>query len=457
MNRFFISICSLGLAGASMSALNISVTPGQLVEHYADLCNTADEKLVISGTADASDLSLLQDLSKYVKTLDLTDLSIEGGEISPLVLAGSMIENVTLPLSLKSIGESAFVGSRIQSVIIPESVENIGDYAFANSSSLKNVVLKGNPTLGIGVFKDCASLLTVEVKEGLTSIPDYTFSGCSSLTSEIPASARSIGDFAYRGTALESVDLSNVEKIGDYAFADMKQLKSILASSLSENGLSLGKGVFFNDDALTEVPVFIDTEMSKSIFSHTSGNFPIWTAISSEVIPEAAYANNTDIDTVILHSKVRRIEAHAFRNNTNLKMINVELLGSNPPEADSEAFSGLLQDNGKYNIKLNVTEGTNEAWANAPVWQDFEIGHFVTGIDDVADELGAEIRISKTGNMVVAESTRPVEYVGVFSLNGMVLHESSPNVESVRIEIPGDDLVVVKVISGGLTRIVKIK
>jgi hypothetical protein len=134
----------------------------------------------------------------------------------------SSFESITIPTSVISIGRRAFKGCNyITSVTIPSSVTSIGDMAFEGLRSLKSVTLQSNFTyFGSTVFGSCFFLTSVTLLPGLTKIGDHTFEGCESLKSvTIPSSVSSIGILAFDGcSGLTNVTLSRKTAIGSNAF-----------------------------------------------------------------------------------------------------------------------------------------------------------------------------------------------------------------------------------------------
>ena len=53
----------------------------------------------------------------------------------------SQLTNITLPSSLKEIGEYTFSNTRITTIIIPEGVTKIGNCCFNNCLQLTNITL----------------------------------------------------------------------------------------------------------------------------------------------------------------------------------------------------------------------------------------------------------------------------------------------------------------------------
>ena len=69
------------------------------------------------------------------------------------------LRSVDLPESLTQIGKDAFNGSGIHNVTIPNSVKTIGNFAFRCSPNLTNVSIgKGVEEMGAGVFFGCGKL-----------------------------------------------------------------------------------------------------------------------------------------------------------------------------------------------------------------------------------------------------------------------------------------------------------
>ena len=90
-----------------------------------------------------------------------------------------------IPSGVTTIGYSAFEGClNLVSVEIPSSVMWIEDYAFVDCSSLMSVTIpEGVTSIGVGGFAGCSSLMSVTIPEGVTEIGYSAFANCSALTS----------------------------------------------------------------------------------------------------------------------------------------------------------------------------------------------------------------------------------------------------------------------------------
>ena len=145
---------------------------------------------------------------------------------------GNTSNTYTLPDSVETIGDSAFLGcTSLGSVDLPAGVTTIGKLAFECCTSLGSVDLPaGVTTIGRWAFQGCSSLASVIIPEGVTTIEPKTFSGCIKLGSiELPAGVTTIGRGAFEVcTSLASITLpAGVTTIGDWAFKGCTSLGSI--------------------------------------------------------------------------------------------------------------------------------------------------------------------------------------------------------------------------------------
>lgn len=171
---------------------------------------------------------------------------------------------LTLPSTLRIIGEQAFEGIPASSLTLPESLEKIGTSAFANCTNLRratipasvkyigggaffytglirvyyNAVDANNEDVeynGYDIFPE--SLVRVIIGEGVKSIPNRLFRECKNITRvEMPSTVESIGDYAFAGcTSLTHIDLpSSLKHLGAYAFngCDFYEIDSYLTEPL---------------------------------------------------------------------------------------------------------------------------------------------------------------------------------------------------------------------------------
>ncbi len=437
----------------SSSALEIAVTPGSLNASKLTINNTRDAQLKLSGSASAADLELLKFISPSIKTLDLSALSLPEGVMPDMMLIGSNVESVILPEDLKSIGTSAFASSAIKSIVVPQSVTKIGDRAFAACSNLVSVIIQGNPTLGTGVFKDDVNLTEVNFDADITEVPDRTFENCSKYAQPMPSDVTKIGAYAYCGTALTSVNLTKVSEVGDFAFANCADLVELDIDY--EHEMTVGKGAFFADASVAELP-FLYGFYPSLVMAGTAGTVDL--DLNGDSIEEAAFANNNSVRTLRLGADVKSIKAHAFRNMGSLETVNVNPLGINIPETDDLAFSGLENAEGRYDILLHVKQKTGDVWREHPVWRLFNIVDGGADVGSVTDSELANVGVTRNGGTVIVRSNGSIDSVAVYSLDGKTVWQGNPNADSTEIDgLPEDDVLIVKVVSKGAIKVVKLK
>lgn len=180
---------------------------------------------------DLFSYSLLSDGTAAVKCNDASvtsvniPLSVDGRTVTALAegcFAGfENLESVTIPDTITAIGSEAFAGCSAMTVMeIPASVQSIGLYAFDTMENLTEFrVAEDNPnfTQENGMLFDKAETMLIKYPEGKTDI------ACT-----LPETCVEIADWAFVGSQyLESIDLQNVQTIGEDAFYYCVHLKSI--------------------------------------------------------------------------------------------------------------------------------------------------------------------------------------------------------------------------------------
>ncbi|MBR1925776.1 MAG: leucine-rich repeat protein [Clostridia bacterium] len=166
----------------------------------------------------------------------------------------TIIESVTIPASVTTIGDYAFANcSNLTNITIPNSVTNIKYYAFQSCSNLTNITIPDSViTIGEGAFNYCSGLTSITIPASVTSIGEYAFSGCSGLQSvsfENGSNCQSIGDNAFVNCGgFTSITIpASVTSIGDYAFGLNTHMASNLQTVTFEensNCQSIGANAF---------------------------------------------------------------------------------------------------------------------------------------------------------------------------------------------------------------------
>ena len=165
--------------GGSGTEYVVLTTAGTL---KSELKNKQVIKLIVSGPINTTDLSYMKQL---INSENLQSIDLEQAVTS--TIPSSAFQNikkitvVRLPLSLTSIGGTAFSGSGIKTAIIPDNVTSVGNDAFAYCNQLTTVYIgKSVKTMAQGVFYSSAvkeAYVAPLTPPTLTGVSDYLFSG----------------------------------------------------------------------------------------------------------------------------------------------------------------------------------------------------------------------------------------------------------------------------------------
>ena len=111
--------------------------------------------------------------------------------------------DVTIPSRYKgkpvtAINNAVFPNSAVTSVTIPDSITSIPDAAFVNCFQLTNISIPNSVTyIGFSAFDGCASLKSITLPSSLRTIGNSAFAGCpSSMTVTYPGSKTQWDDIA---------------------------------------------------------------------------------------------------------------------------------------------------------------------------------------------------------------------------------------------------------------------
>ena len=292
------------------------------------------------------------------------------------------IYEVSVPSSVKTIGQSSFDRSSVTTVTLSEGLETIGSEAFYDCdflitinipSTVKSIGGRCFESSGITVITipegivdlksmmlyGCKSLEKVTLPSGLRTIESYAFCGCSALREiNLPATVVSIGSYAFSGcVALKTVTLPPLmTTIEDYTFQGCNRLESI---NLSSNLITVKSSAFYNCEQLKSIAF---PEKTRSIGQNA---FYGCSNLSEIFIPESLtsiYYYKNNIDHISYDS--------AFKSCPKIAKLHVRSL--NPKSFGAYQFAPSA-DAQPVTRTLYVPAGTKEKYSKIDSYSRFTI------------------------------------------------------------------------------------
>ena len=290
--------------------------------------------------------------SAFFSCNNVTTINIgENVEVIPQYMFAtcSGLTSITLPNSLREIGERAFSETGLTSITIPENITSMGSGVFYRCTGLTTVNFNATNCSISGInlyvmFLDCP-VTTVNIGENVTSIPDEMFYVLESLQSvTIPENVTSIGKWAFANcTNLTTVNFNatnctymgtesqpafafnwtstlttlnigeNVTRIPNYAFAYCTNLSEITIPASVTN---IGDGAFTNCSSLTTVNYNAQNctcdGTTVAAFRSCSNITTINIGENVEVIPQYIFHSCSGVTSITFPNSLREIGERAF-------------------------------------------------------------------------------------------------------------------------------------------------
>ena len=94
----------------------------------------------------------------------------------------SGIESITLPTTIKTIGEHAFSSSNIKSIVLPDGMISIEKQAFAECRSLTSISMPNSlESIGMQAFINCYELKNVTIGDNVSFVGEQAFLYCDKI------------------------------------------------------------------------------------------------------------------------------------------------------------------------------------------------------------------------------------------------------------------------------------
>ena len=272
-------------------------------------------------------------------TVDDTQYTVT--EISSAAFFMREITSITMPSTLKKIGDQAFsmlIG--LSTLTIPASVEEIGQASFTFLFNLKTIVVEEGNThfcceqnmlmsasktrlLCLIDAYDNQNPLDIILPSTIKSIDHFALSYESVKSIALPEGLETIGQYAFAATGISSIAFpSTVRSIGESCLADTRNLNEITVNEANPY-YTVVDGVLYDKDISNLIKVTV---------GHTSLSIPKTVkTIDSNAI------NQTNMRTLIIPNTVEYLKRYAIRNNEKLKTL---VIGSSVKEIGFPSITG---------------------------------------------------------------------------------------------------------------------
>ena len=169
------------------------------------------------------------------------------------------LSSADIPASVTYIDSEAFRECGFTFIIVHENVTDFGACVFSHNYNLERATfLAKREDVPHGTFEFCSKLTKVVLGDEIKQLGDYAFDRCTSLKDYTPfEKITKLGNYSFYSTALESIDLSNVEEMSE-TFRDCKSLTTVI---LPPSMKSTAAWSFFGCDALANItwPTALET------------------------------------------------------------------------------------------------------------------------------------------------------------------------------------------------------
>jgi hypothetical protein len=401
MRRTFLIIVSfcIGLILQAQVSKTVNVTAGGLSSALTSTEKTTVTNLVVTGTIDARDFKTMRDEMTVLSVLDISGVAVAaytgaGGTFTTSNISypantvpvyafffsgtgtgKTSLKVVTLPLSITTIGSSAFDSCNgLTSFNIPSSVTSIGSNVFYSCTSLSGSLTIPSSVLVIGSssFSGIGGMITVDPgNPNYSSLDGVLYNKTKTTLIQatkwiyenfiIPSSVETIGAGAFdRCYNLAAITIpSSVTSIEYGAFLDCSSLKSI---SIPSSVTNIGTAAFFGCTGLTSIYAYRIT--------------PVDLSSRSDVF----YNVNKSTCTLIVPGGSKTAYQGAVQWNDFVNIVEIGAIVSKSVVATAGTLSSILTATEKSTITNLTITGTIDARDfkimrdNMPILSALDIG-----------------------------------------------------------------------------------
>lgn len=255
-----------------------------------------DDAVVVGGVI----ISCVYDISTKGNVIEIPEIldnqTVIGIGDFAFSIAGK-IATLTLPSTLKTIGNGVFEGHALTSLEIPSGVISIGIRAFFGNALSSINLPEGLTTIAEGAFAN-NQLTGITLPDGLKSVGNYAFQNNKIASLALPGGLISIGYAAFQNNAIPGLTIPN-------------SVETLESSAFSNNRISVL--TFQSECKLTEI--------SQQCFSMNDiRNLSIPNSIL--IVYEEAFYGNSNLSNVVFSTNLLKIKRSAFSscNLSSLKL-----------------------------------------------------------------------------------------------------------------------------------------
>lgn len=250
----------------------------------------------------------------------LTSLTLGDGvtTIELQAFMGCPLTSITFGNNLRVIGDKTFVACKLTNIAIPDGVIRIGMNAFQNCANLASVTIPDSVT-SIGGSAFNKTKLYADQKDSVVYVDGWVcgYNGKMPENTSLvfKDGTRGIADSAFLASNLESVTIpDSVTNTGVAVFNKCKSLKSVTIG----NGLqSIDNETFLDCTSLTDVTIGNNvTSIGDSAFYNCSSLASITIPDSVTEIGDKAFSICSSLESVTIPKSVTSIKSSAFNNHS---------------------------------------------------------------------------------------------------------------------------------------------
>lgn len=440
----FWAIVLLGCPVLALGQLSRTIhnnTPGALRQTLGEDLHKI-ESLVLEGSLNSTDLYTLS-LMQKLKTVDMRKAVLVDNNGNK---------------SFSFLPDGISYSRSMQEVTVPQYITVIGKNAFTKCQNLRKVTLGDNiEEIHAKAFSLCEKLTDINCPQKLHYIGEGAFMRTKELRAFNLTQVDTIRRIAFYNSGIEHVDLKNIKRIDDGAFAGNSSLRAITVAPqnayykvennmlLSKDGLKLIQFIPGGATPLVNLPVSVSF-LSGSCFEGCPTIKEIRILGNVEAIPNSCF-RATQLERIFLPETLKKIDIGAF-DETSKTIKEIHFKRATPPEMEKTAFGIMMRP---LHLKAFVPKGAKETYeANPVIAEVFEsVEEETTDTNEPIIELRTQLPkgelfyIGITTNETFSVDWGDGQYIeypaGDYSATGKTIRKKT---ESNKIRIKGNALAI---------------